>query len=147
MSAPIEGTAAVPARALSDTRSTSARGRWIEHWEPENEAFWESTGKSIARKNLIFSIFAEHIGFSIWVLWTIIVINLANIGITMSISELFLLVAVPNLVGSALRIPYTFAVPKFGGRAWTASSSAGITSSDALIAVQARPPNLGTANV
>ncbi|MGI8945867.1 MAG: MFS transporter, partial [Thermoleophilaceae bacterium] len=100
-----------------------ARGRWIDRWEPDDEEFWESTGKSIARKNLAFSIFAEHIGFSIWVLWTIVVLNLANIGITMSISELFLLVAVPNLVGSALRIPYTFAVPKFGGRAWTAISA------------------------
>ena len=123
MSASTKGTGAVPATSPADTGSTIGRGRWIDHWEPENEAFWESTGKSIARKNLIFSIFAEHIGFSIWVLWTIIVINLANIGIVMSISELFLLVAVPNLVGSALRIPYTFAVPKFGGRAWTAISA------------------------
>ena len=38
-------------------------------------------------------------------------------------SELFLLTAVPNLVGSFLRIPYTFAVPRFGGRAWTAMSA------------------------
>ncbi len=121
MSASIKATA--PATMPADTGSTIRRGRWIDHWEPENEAFWESTGKSIARKNLIFSIFAEHIGFSIWVLWTIVVLNLANIGITMSISELFLLVAVPNLVGSALRIPYTFAVPRFGGRAWTTISA------------------------
>ncbi len=49
------------------------RGRWIDHWDPEDEAFWERTGKRIARKNLIFSIFAENLGFSIWVLWTIVV--------------------------------------------------------------------------
>jgi NNP family nitrate/nitrite transporter-like MFS transporter len=99
------------------------RGRWIDHWEPEDEQFWESTGKSIARKNLIFSIFAENLGFSVWVLWTIVVINLGNVGITMSLSEAFWLTAVPNLVGSTLRIPYTFAVPKFGGRVWTAVSA------------------------
>ncbi len=99
------------------------RGRWIDHWEPEDEAFWEATGKRTARKNLVLSIFAENIGFSIWVLWTIIVLNLANIGITMSLSELFVLVAVPNLVGAFLRIPYTFAVPRFGGRAWTTVSA------------------------
>ena len=58
-----------------------------------------------------------------WVLWTIVVLNLGNIGITMSIGELFLLTAVPNLVGSFLRIPYTFAVPRFGGRAWTTISA------------------------
>src|SRR5204863_5884594 len=26
-------------------------GRWIEHWEPENEQFWEAKGKAIARRN------------------------------------------------------------------------------------------------
>ncbi|MDQ4134003.1 MAG: NarK/NasA family nitrate transporter [Actinomycetota bacterium] len=103
--------------------ASKRRGRWIDHWDPEDEGFWEATGKQIARRNLIFSIFAEHLGFSIWVLWTIVVINLTNIGIALSVSELFLLTAVPNLVGSILRIPYTFAVPRFGGRAWTAISA------------------------
>src|SRR5579859_4839625 len=89
------------------------RGRWIDRWEPDDESFWESTGEKIARKNLAFSMFAEHIGFSVWVLWTIVVLNLANIGITLSVSELFLLTLIPNLIGSMLRIPYTFAVPRF----------------------------------
>jgi NNP family nitrate/nitrite transporter-like MFS transporter len=100
-----------------------SRGRWIDHWEPENEAFWEQRGKKIARKNLAFSIFAEHLGFSIWVLWTIVVLNLGNVGITLSLPEQFWLTAVPNLIGSALRVPYTFAVPKFGGRRWTLISA------------------------
>ncbi|WP_354699996.1 Nitrate/nitrite transporter NarK [Paraconexibacter sp. AEG42_29] len=102
---------------------SSSRGRWIDHWDPEDPTFWEATGKKIARKNLIFSIFAENIGFSVWVLWTIIVLNLANAGITLSLSELFWLTAVPNLIGSFLRIPYTFAVPRFGGRLWTGISA------------------------
>src|SRR5438094_5184998 len=99
-------------------------GRWIDHWEHDDEQFWASTGERVARKNLVLSMFAEHIGFSIWVLWTIIVLNLANIGITLSVSELFLLTLVPNFIGSLLRIPYTFAVPRFGGRAWTTISAA-----------------------
>jgi NNP family nitrate/nitrite transporter-like MFS transporter len=99
------------------------RGRWIDQWEPEDSQFWESTGGRIARKNLVFSIFAEHFGFSVWVLWTIVVINLGNVGITLSLAEQFWLTAVPNLIGSALRIPYTFAVPRFGGRAWTTISA------------------------
>ena len=101
-----------------------ARGsHWIDNWEPENPNFWESKGRRIARRNLVFSIFAENIGFSIWVLWTIVVINLGNAGIEMSLSEAFWLTAVPNLVGSFLRIPYTFAVPRFGGRLWTTISA------------------------
>jgi len=100
------------------------RGRWIDDWEPESAAFWNRGGSAIAKKNLFFSIFAEHLGFNIWVLWTIIVLNLSQIGITLSIAELFWLTAVPNLIGSALRIPYTFALPKFGGRMWTTISAA-----------------------
>jgi MFS transporter, NNP family, nitrate/nitrite transporter len=118
MSTTPQAPAAAPART-----TYSRRGRWIDDWEPDNEAFWQASGKRIARKNLAISIFAEHLGFSIWVLWTIVVINLANAGFTLSLSEQFLLIALPNLVGATLRIPYTFAVPRFGGRAWTGVSA------------------------
>ena len=118
-----------------ESKPPMGRGGWIDHWEPEDEQFWETTGKGIARKNLIVSIFGEHLGFSIWVLWTIVVINLSNIGITLSVSELFMLTAVPNLVGSFLRIPYTFAVPRFGGRAWTAISASLLFIPTLLLAV------------
>jgi MFS transporter, NNP family, nitrate/nitrite transporter len=119
MSTSTESVGAAAAR----TPSLRRRGRWIEEWEPEDERFWDTTGKAIARRNLAFSIFAEHLGFSVWVLWTIVVINLANAGFTLSLPEQFWLIAVPNLIGSALRIPYTFAVPRFGGRAWTTISA------------------------
>jgi NNP family nitrate/nitrite transporter-like MFS transporter len=107
-------------------------GRWIDDWNPEDAAFWAAGGRRIARRNLVFSIFAEHLGFSIWVLWTIIVINLANAGIMLSVPEQFWLTALPNLIGSLLRIPYTFAVPRFGGRAWT-TFSAGLLLLPALL--------------
>jgi NNP family nitrate/nitrite transporter-like MFS transporter len=103
--------------------SALTRGKWLHHWEPDNDEFWEREGKAIAKKNLAFSVFAENLGFSLWVLWGVIVINLGNVGITLTISEQFWLTAVPNLVGSTLRIPYTFAIPKFGGRLWTTISA------------------------
>src|SRR5438552_11588888 len=111
------------------------RGRWIDHWDPDDESFWERAGETVARKNLVLSMFAEHIGFSVWVLWTIVVLNLANHGINLSVSELFLLTLLPNLVGSMLRIPYTFAVPRFGGRAWTTVSAALLFIPTVLLAV------------
>lgn len=111
------------------------RGNWIDHWEPENEEFWEATGKKVARKNLLFSMFAEHIGFNVWVLWTIVVLNLGNAGFKMSLSELFALTMVPNFVGAILRLPYTLAVPKFGGRAWTTVSTALLFIPTVLLAV------------
>jgi NNP family nitrate/nitrite transporter-like MFS transporter len=102
---------------------SSRKGHWIDHWDPDDEVFWESTGKKIARKNLALSMLAEHLGFCVWVIWTVVVINLANVGIALSLSEQFLLTLIPNLIGSLLRIPYTFAVPRFGGRTWTTISA------------------------
>ncbi|WP_332642490.1 nitrate/nitrite transporter [Aeromicrobium sp.] len=99
-------------------------GRWIDDWEPEDPAFWEATGKAVAKRNLIWSIFAEHLGFSVWLLWSVSAAMLAKVGFDFSAQQLFFLVAVPNLVGSLLRLPYTFAVPKFGGRNWTIISAA-----------------------
>jgi NNP family nitrate/nitrite transporter-like MFS transporter len=96
--------------------------RWIEHWEPEKPEFWESTGKKIARKNLALSIFAENLGFSVWVLMSIVVVSLGSVGFNFSVGQQFWLLIVPNLVGAVLRVPYTFAVPRFGGRLWTTMS-------------------------
>lgn len=114
-----------PEPALVGHPDPPSRGdHWIDHWDPDDEAFWAATGERIARRNLIWSMFVEHIGFCVWVLWTIVVLNLGNAGISLSVSELFLLTLLPNLVGSMLRIPYTFAVTRFGGRAWTMTSAA-----------------------
>ena len=34
---------------------------WISDWNPEDETFWNSKGKFVARRNLIWSIVAEVI--------------------------------------------------------------------------------------
>lgn len=105
----------------TDLRASPKRG-WIEDWEPEDAEFWEATGKTVARRNLVFSIFAEHVGFSVWLLWSVSAALLAGAGFDFTAQQLFWLVAVPNLVGALLRLPYTFAVPRFGGRNWTVIS-------------------------
>nr|AQT39271.1 NarK2 [Streptomyces sp.] len=93
-------------------------GRWIEQWEPEDEAFWEAKGERVARRNLIFSILSEHIGFSIWTLWSVLVLFMGpEYGIDPA--GKFFLVAMATLVGAFIRVPYTFAVARFGGRNWT----------------------------
>lgn len=104
------------------SKSRRTRG-WIDTWNPEDPDFWESGGKQIARRNLLWSIFAEHLGFSVWLLWSVSAALLAKVGFPFTPQQLFFLVAVPNLVGSLLRLPYTFAVPKFGGRNWTIFSA------------------------
>jgi NNP family nitrate/nitrite transporter-like MFS transporter len=97
---------------------------WISEWNPEDEKFWESKGKFIARRNLIWSILAEHVGFSVWLIWSIVATKLPRAGFHYTTDQLFQLVALPGLVGSLMRFPYAFAVPRFGGRNWTIVSAA-----------------------
>ena len=96
---------------------------WISDWEPEDEKFWNSKGKFIARRNLIWSIVAEHIGFSVWLIWSIVATKLPQAGFHYTTDQLFQLVALPGLIGSLMRFPYTFAVTTFGGRNWTIFSA------------------------
>lgn len=112
-----------PDRQPQPLDSASPNRRWINHWQPEDADFWRRSGARVARRNLIWSIAAEHIGFSVWLLWSAVVIYLPQAGFAFSTNQLFWLVALPNLVGATLRFPYTFAVPRFGGRNWTAISA------------------------
>jgi NNP family nitrate/nitrite transporter-like MFS transporter len=105
--------------ALMSTPNTT----WISGWNPEDETFWNSQGKAIAKRNLIWSIVAEHIGFSIWLMWSIVATKLPQAGFHYSTDQLFQLVALPGLIGSLMRFPYTFAVTTFGGRNWTIFSA------------------------
>ena len=79
--------------------------------------------RSIARRNLIWSIVAEHLGFSIWLIWSIVATKLPQAGFHYTTDQLFQLVALPGLIGSLMRFPYTFAVTMFGGRNWTIFSA------------------------
>ncbi len=98
-------------------------GRWITRWDPEDPAFWAVTGRRVARRNLVPSILAEFLGFAVWASWSIVVPQLGAAGFALTVDQQFWLVAIPSLVGATLRIPYTFAVPRFGGRNWTVASA------------------------
>ncbi|MFJ4519394.1 nitrate/nitrite transporter [Streptomyces sp. NPDC088810] len=101
---------------------TRRSSRWIEHWDPEDEGFWQATGERIARRNLWFSVLSEHIGFSVWTLWSVLVLFMGpEYGLTPA--DKFLLTSVVTLVGAVVRVPYTFAVAVFGGRNWTIISA------------------------
>ncbi|HET9931604.1 MAG TPA: MFS transporter [Polyangiaceae bacterium] len=116
----LQGDIPVP---QAETVRHSAKGRWIDDWDPENEEFWERVGKRVARRNLVWSILAEHIGFSVWLSWSVVAARLPAAGFPYTTDQLFALVALPGLVGALVRFPYTFAVPKFGGRNWTLVSA------------------------
>jgi NNP family nitrate/nitrite transporter-like MFS transporter len=103
-------------------------GRWIVDWRPEDRDFWNAGGSKVARRNLALSIFSEHIGFSIWSLWSVFVLFLTpEYGISHDLktaaAQKFLLTTLPTALGAGVRLPYTFAVAKFGGRNWTIVSA------------------------
>ncbi|MER6078380.1 nitrate/nitrite transporter [Streptomyces sp. NPDC001833] len=100
----------------------TSRSRWIQEWDPEDETFWKQTGEKVARRNLYFSVFSEHIGFSVWTLWSVLVLFMGpEYGLTPA--DKFLLTSMVTLVGAVVRVPYTFAVAIFGGRNWTIISA------------------------
>lgn len=99
------------------------RGKTIEHWDAEDDAAWESGGKDIAKRNLIWSIVAEHVGFSVWSIWSVMVLFMPQDVYGIDAAGKFYLVAMPTLVGAFMRIPYTIAPARFGGRNWTIASA------------------------
>lgn len=95
----------------------------IEHWDAEDVDAWDAGGKAIARRNLVWSVVAEHVGFSVWSIWSVMVLFMPTDVFGIDAAGKFFLVAVPTLVGSILRIPYTVATARFGGRNWTIFSA------------------------
>lgn len=98
----------------------------IQDWRPEDKQFWEQTGRTIAKRNLWISIPALLLAFAIWQVWSVAVVNLPSVGFSYSPNQLFWLAALPALSGATLRIFYSFMVPIFGGRKWTAISTASL---------------------
>ena len=119
----MSATLTAPPGVTTPTLTPRPNG-WIDGWDPENAEQWASEGKPIANRNLRWSIFAEFLGFVVWQLWSIVVVQLPAAGFTFDISQTFWLISMPALVGATLRLPYTFLVPKFGGRNWTMVSAA-----------------------
>lgn len=108
--------------------------RTPETWDVENEAFWNSTGKKIAYRNLLVSIPNLLCGFAVWLYWGMIakviqkvhfgnpdIYNFtfgsdATLGDADYRSLMFTLPAVAGLAGATLRIPNSFMIAICGGR-------------------------------
>jgi len=100
--------------------------RVLTVWDPEDKVFWEREGKAIANRNLWISIPALFLAFAVWMVWSVVVVNLPSIGFRFDADRLFWLAALPGLAGATLRIFYSFMVPILGGRKWTTLSTASL---------------------
>ena len=88
----------------------------LDKWDVEDEQFWNSTGKKIATRNLWISIPSLLCGFAVWLYWSIITVQMLNLGYPFSQSQLFTLSAIAGLTGATLRIPSSFLIRIAGGR-------------------------------
>lgn len=94
----------------------SPRGPDIADWRPEDEKFWETTGKKIAYRNLWISIPALLCGFAVWGMWGVITVQMINLGFPFTQAELFTLTAIAGIAGATMRIPASFLIRLAGGR-------------------------------
>ncbi len=91
-------------------------GADIADWRPEDDAFWDSTGKRIAYRNLWISVPALLCGFAVWGMWGIIAVQMLNLGFPFSQQQLFTLTAISGIAGATMRIPSSFFIRLAGGR-------------------------------
>ncbi|MFJ3231892.1 MFS transporter [Streptomyces sp. NPDC086787] len=137
MSTVVENGGAAPAPEAGPG-GTPDRTRTITDWRPEEEEFWTETGAGVARRNLVFSVLTEHIGFSVWSLWSVLVLFLGP-AYHVDAAGKFTLTALPTALGAVLRLPYTYAVARFGGRNWTVFSALLLLLPTALAGLVLRP--------
>ncbi len=98
---------------MANTPSSSAD---INDWRPEDEQFWEGSGKKVAYRNLWISVPALLCGFAVWGMWGIITVQMLNLGFPFTQAELFTLTAIAGISGATMRIPASFLIRLAGGR-------------------------------
>ena len=96
--------------------SKTHTGADISDWRPEDDSFWESTGKKTAYRNLWISVPALLCGFAVWGMWGIITVQMLNLGFPFTQAELFTLTAIAGISGATMRIPASFLIRLAGGR-------------------------------
>ena len=101
---------------MADRREARKANADIYEWDVEDEEFWETTGKKVASRNLWISIPSLLGGFAVWLYWSVITVQMLNLGFPFTNAELFTLSAIAGLTGATLRIPSSFFVRIAGGR-------------------------------
>ena len=100
-----------------------ARRRRITDWNPEDTGAWVAGDNVIARRNLFWQIVNVNVAFSVWYLWSVMVLFMPQSVYGFSTGDKLLMGATASLVGALVRIPYSVAANWFGGRTWTTFSS------------------------
>ncbi len=81
------------------------RSHRIIDWNPEDTVAWEAGNKAIARRNLICTVAADHVAFSIWSLWSVMVLFMPEPVYGFSPSDKLLLGAIATSSGDVCAFP------------------------------------------
>jgi len=127
---------------LKEHGLVSKKSRWLSGWRPDSPGFWDyKPHRVIAYRNLFISMPALLLSFAVWVVWSIVVVQLPTVGFDFSTGQLFWLAALPGLSGAFLRLLYSFIVPIFGGRNWEIFSTLTLLLPALWIGVAVQDPN------
>jgi MFS transporter, NNP family, nitrate/nitrite transporter len=88
----------------------------VERWTPEDAGFWEPAGRAVAKRNLLISIPCLTCAFAVWMYWSIVIVQMQNLGFPFTREQLYTLPAIAGLAGATLRIPNSFLIAVAGGR-------------------------------
>lgn len=92
-------------------------------WDPEDAVAWHGGNHAIARRNLFWQVVNVHVAFSVWYLWSVMVLFMPQPVYGFATGDKLLIGATAALVGALARIPYSMAANWFGGRNWTIFSA------------------------
>lgn len=104
------------------TAPARQRSHHITDWDPEDREAWDNGNAKIANRNLIWSVICEHVGFSVWSLFSVLALFMGP-AYGISLDQKFVIAATATFFGACLRIPYTQATARFGGRNWAIFSA------------------------
>ena len=96
--------------------STAARkdsGEWLESWDPEDEATWDS---GLAWRTLWITTFCLTLAFVAWFLPSAIIPKLNALGYSFSTSQLYWMAAMPGLSAGLFRLAWMTLPPMLGTR-------------------------------
>ncbi|MBI2608966.1 MAG: NarK/NasA family nitrate transporter [Deltaproteobacteria bacterium] len=94
----------------------------IKEWNVEDLKFWNSQGKKSAMRNLLISIPCLLLAFAVWMIWSIIIVQMQNLGFVFDPDPaanralFYTLPAIAGLAGATFRIPNSFLIAIGGGR-------------------------------
>ncbi|NUQ01938.1 MAG: antiporter, partial [Armatimonadetes bacterium] len=95
-----------------------------QRWEPEDADFWTNSGSRLANRNLWLSTGCLMMAFAVWMVWSVITVQMQALGFPFSKEQLYSLTAIAGLAGATLRIPQSFVLALSGGRVVIAVTTA-----------------------